>query len=325
MYQKVQTYTCISPILLLFFNRRDTIEQTLSQITRVKPPRIYLACDGGRNEQEKAYIADIRKFVLDSISWECDIHARFLESNHGCKMAVSEAISWFFEHEEQGIIIEDDCLPNMSFFAFCDELLEKYKQEQNVFMINGWSALDFARNISRDSITLKARLQTDYYFSKYGHIWGWASWARAWKYYQREFSDFEREFQALDNFCCPRERNIKYRTLKTYAQGKIDTWDYPWSYSIWKQKGLCIYPKVNMISNIGFNRADAAHTTGDSKFAYMPQEEMHFPLTHPQYIAQDKALDKENFLIVFNQPTLLYRILRKVYKLSLALKQSLSA
>ncbi|WP_300446865.1 hypothetical protein [Helicobacter mastomyrinus] len=176
-------------------------------------------------------------------------------------------------------------------------------------MISGWSALDFAPNLSTQTLCPKASLKEDYYFSKYNHIWGWASWARAWSKYQLEFG--KEDIKTLDNFCSKREKTIWHRIFKTYAQDKIDTWDYPWTYSIWKQKGLCIYPKNNMISNIGFNRTDATHTTGDSKFATMPSYELHFPLTHPRTIEQNKTLDTINFHIIFSTMPLYKRIIRK--------------
>ena len=157
-------YLCQNAILLLFFNRLDTTLATLEQIAKVKPPRLYLAADGSRNEQEKAQIAHLRKEVTGYITWECEIYTRFLDTNLGCKMAVSSAISWFFSHEKQGIILEDDCLPSLSFFRFCDELLERYKYEEKIFMISGWSALDFAKNTSVETLHPKAQLQEELLF-----------------------------------------------------------------------------------------------------------------------------------------------------------------
>lgn len=323
MYQKLSTpYTCSNPILLLSFNRLDTLKQTLSVIESVRPSKIYLANDGARKNKflngvsEEELVASVRAFLMQHIKqfdFPCEVKTRFLDSNLGCKYAVSSAISWFFEQEEQGIILEDDCLPNISFFRFCDELLEKYKTQENIFMISGWSALDFALNTSVETLALKANLKTDYYFSKYGHIWGWASWARAWRKYQLEFN--ESEIYTLHNFCSRKERDTYYKIFKQYARGKIDTWDYPWTYSKWKEEALSIYPKNNMIANIGFNRADATHTLGESKFAFMPTYELCFPLTHPQTILQDKELDRVDFHICSYIPPLYKRIIPKIKRL----------
>ncbi|WP_290944906.1 methyltransferase FkbM [Helicobacter sp.] len=307
-------YVCQNAILLLFFNRLDTTLTTLEQIAKARPKKLYLAADGGRNTIEKRQIATIRASVLEHITWECEICTRFLDTNLGCKIAVSSAISWFFSHEKQGIILEDDCLPTLSFFRFCDELLERYAKQENIFMISGWSALDFAKNTSVNTLSPKAQLQEDYFFSKYPHIWGWASWARAWQKYQLEFSDFEAEFSLLDNFYSVRERRYWYKIFKSYSQGKIDTWDYPLVHSIWKHKGLCIYPKNNMIANIGFNRSDATHTTGDSKFATMPSYDIVFPLKHPNAITPNIVMDYISFAITFTPLSILVRIARKIRK-----------
>ncbi|WP_394986579.1 methyltransferase FkbM [uncultured Helicobacter sp.] len=307
--------------MLLSFNRLDTVRQILAQIARVQPPRIYLASDGARegkiNAQgiaESTLVQEVREFLLDSIDWDCAVHTRFLDSNLGCKAAVSSAISWFFSYEEQGIILEDDCLPTLSFFRFCDELLARYKEQERVMMISGWSALDFAPNPSVETLCPKARLSEDYFFSKYNHIWGWASWARAWAKYELESSDFVSDF-ARFAFSSTSERRSWRRTFGAYYAGKIDTWDYPWTFSIWKSRGLCVYPKNNMIQNIGFNRQDAAHTQGDSKFARMPSYDLIFPLTHPRHIAPNPALDSLNFSLVFEMPSLLRRVVRKIQKI----------
>lgn len=313
MYQAIRTpYTCCNAVLLLFFNRFDTTKRVFTQIAKVKPPRIYLAGDGSRHTDDKAKIERIRAFLLGHISWDCEIHTRFLESNLGCKLAISSAISWFFSHEKQGIILEDDCLPNVSFFRFCDELLERYKHNEQVMMISGWSALDFAPHTQVEHLCAKASLKEDYYFSKYNHIWGWASWARAWSRYQLTFKDFKNEFKILNNFSSKNEKTLWYNTFKAYAQGKIDTWDYPWTYSIWKHKGLCIYPKQNMILNIGLNRADATHTNTESKFSSMPAYELIFPLKHPSKVEQNYRLDSIDFKAVFQNRPLWAKLWAKI-------------
>lgn len=303
----MENYTCCNAVLLLFFNRSDTTKRTLTQIAKVKPPRIYLACDGARSANEAEAIAKLRQEIINNINWNCLIYTRFLEVNLGCKHAVSSAISWFFSHEDQGIILEDDCLPTIGFFRFCDELLEYYADNQQVMMISGFSALGFCP-------TTQKNLESSYYFSKYNHIWGWASWRRAWKHYALEQEDFTQEF-AHFHFASAREKRSWKKIFVSYYAGKIDTWDYPWTFSIWAANGLCIYPKYNMISNIGFNRDDATHTHGESKFACMATHEITFPLIHPNTIAPNRVIDKKNFTIVFDQGILARRIMRKIWKL----------
>ncbi len=305
-------YQCKSPILFLTFNRIDTTKLVFEQIKQVKPNKIYLASDGARDKIDKNNITeskkvdDIRKYLLENISWDCDIKTRFLMQNNGCKIAVSSAIEWFFANEEQGIILEDDCLPNESFFRFCDEMLDRYKDNDKIFMVSGWSALDFDKKA-------KASLECDYYFSKYNHIWGWASWARAWKKYERENNNFKEDFKKIE-FDTIKEKNEFKKVLSLYFRGEIDTWDYPFTFSIWKNNGLCIYPKNNMIKNIGFNRDDATHTNGESKFQYMNAYDLDFPLKHPDTMERNKAIDMANYKII-SSPNILKRIINKILKI----------
>lgn len=294
------------------FNRIDTTKLVFEQIKQVKPNKIYLASDGARDKIDKNNITeskkvdDIRKYLLENISWDCDIKTRFLMQNNGCKIAVSSAIEWFFANEEQGIILEDDCLPNESFFRFCDEMLDRYKDNDKIFMVSGWSALDFDKKA-------KASLECDYYFSKYNHIWGWASWARAWKKYERENNNFKEDFKKIE-FDTIKEKNEFKKVLSLYFMGEIDTWDYPFTFSIWKNNGLCIYPKNNMIKNIGFNRDDATHTNGESKFQYMNAYDLDFPLKHPDTMERNKAIDMANYKII-SSPNILKRIINKILKI----------
>lgn len=317
MVRLMLNYQCKNAILLIAYKRIDTLEPILNRLRSVQPNRIYIAANSHKNEQEKHLTTKVRQFLENNINWDCQINKLYRDTHLSAKLSISSAISWFFSHEKQGIILEDDCLPTLSFFRFCDELLERYAKQENIFMISGWSALDFAKNTSVNTLSPKAQLQGDYFFSKYPHIWGWASWARAWQKYQLEFSDFEAEFSLLDNFCSVRERRYWYKIFKAYSQGKIDTWDYPFVHSIWKHKGLCIYPKNNMIANIGFNRSDATHTTGESKFATMPSYDIVFPLKHPSNIQRNKQLDATNFEIIFDIPPLHAKIQRKLKKIFL--------
>lgn len=307
-------YQCQNAILLIVYKRADTLKPILNRLKSVKPSKIYIAANSYKNEQEKHLTTQVRQFLENNINWDCQVNKLYRDTHLSAKLSISSAISWFFQQEKQGIILEDDCLPTLSFFRFCDELLERYADEEKVFMISGWSALDFAKNTSVETLHPKAQLQEDYFFSKYPHIWGWASWARAWQKYQLEFSDFESEFNTLDNFYSVKEKHYWHKLFKIYAQGKVDTWDYPFVYSMWKHNGLSIYPKNNMIANIGFNRDDATNTTGESKFAIMPSYEIAFPLKHPNDIQINTKLDTTSFEVAFAPLPLHTRILRKVKK-----------
>lgn len=303
------------PVLLITFVKLDTTLQVLEAIREYQPKKLYISSDYGREGKiiqekqisEKEWIDQIRATILGQIDWECEVETLFFLENQGCKNGVSSAISWFFDHEEMGIILEDDTLPNQSFFLFCEEMLERYKNNQEILMVSGWSALDF-------DIEAKNSLKEDYYFSKYNHIWGWASWRRAWNLYQKEFIDFEKEFNQLE-FDTVEEKKTWYKIFKAYNQGKIDTWDYPWTYTIWKHRGFSIYPKNNMIKNIGFNRDDATHTTGESKFDNMKIYEIKIPLVHQKNIVRNQYLDLKNFYITTKQKSIYARVIYKIYSL----------
>lgn len=303
------------PILLITFIRLDTTLQVLKAIREYQPKKLYISSDYGREGRivqdkqisEKEWVDQIRTTLLEQIDWECEIKTLFFSENQGCKNGVSSAISWFFEHEEMGIILEDDTLPNQSFFYFCEEMLERYKNNQNIFMVSGWSALDF-------DLEAKNSLKEDYYFSKYNHIWGWASWRRAWSLYQKEFIDFEKEFAQLE-FDSAEEKKTWYRTFKSYSKGKINTWDYPWTYTIWKYKGLSVYPKNNMIKNIGFNHSHATNTKQWSKYDCMQTNRVNFPIKHPNKIKRNILLDKKNFLITTKQSPYWLIVVNKLYRI----------
>ncbi len=310
-----KNYTCKNPILLLTYKRPDTTLKVFEAIREVKPKKLYLAQNSFKQESEKELVLNLRRALESRLDWECELHTLYREKYLSCKDSVSSAITWFFENEEQGIVLEDDCLPNTSFFRFCDAMLERYKNNENIFMVSGWSALDFDKQA-------KESLKEDYYFSKYNHIWGWASWARVWRLYQKEFVDFEKEFQALQNWQNKKEQKYWYKIFKAYSQGAFDAWDYPFTYSIWKEQGLSIYPKHNMVQNIGFNRDDATNTHGDSKFAHMNMYVLREDIIHPKEIAQNKELDYRDFLICFVPPPFHIRVCNKLKRIAKKLFKS---
>lgn len=306
------SYTTQNPVLFMIFNRLETTKAVFEAIARAKPKRLYISGDLEREGKvhsdgisECVKVRECREFVLNNISWDCEVKVRFLDTHLGCKDSLSSAIMWFFENETQGIILEDDDVPNEGFWQFCDELLERYKDDEKISMISGWSATDFFPNGAKEGI------KESYFFSRYNHIWGFASWARAWKKYRLDNESWESDF-AKFSFDSRQEREYWHKVFKSYYAGEIDTWDYPMSFCNWQQDMLAIYPKDNMIVNIGLNRADAAHTTGESKFENMPTYETHFPLIHPPKVERNIELDKANFKAVFAPPNLAVRVINKL-------------
>jgi len=275
-----------SPVLFIVFNRPDTTWQVFEAIRKAKPPRLYIAADGPRHEREgeRASCEEVRK-IASEVDWECDVKTLFRDKNLGCKIAVSEGISWFFEHEDEGIILEDDCLPDQSFFSFCEELLLRYRHDTRIMAISG---VNFQKG--------RKRTEYSYYFSRYFHCWGWATWKRAWKFYDRELIAWP-EIQKngfLYDIANGYEPVVSYWSRifdKCYA-GEIDTWDYQFVLSCWEQSGLIVLPNINLVSNIGFGNK-ATHTKdNNSAAANLPRYKIEFPLKHPPYIIRDMVADQ---------------------------------
>ena len=235
----------LTPILLVTFNRLEETKQVFDSIRKMKPTRLYISSDGPRDfiVDEESRITEIRQWLMQNIDWECELKILFRDNNLGCKYGVSTAIDWFFEYEEYGIILEDDTVPNLDFFYFLEHCLIKYKEEPNVMMITGTNFLD------------KMSTKTPpYFFSNYSAIWGWGTWRRAWKLYDREMISFD--VQRLQGIL-HQKRTPKYivRTLiNLYGianNPNLDTWDYQWMFSCIFHNGLCITPRVNLVQNIG--------------------------------------------------------------------------
>lgn len=280
---KVKIFELNKAVLFLVFNREDTTWQVFERIRDVKPPRLYIAADGPRNEQEAEKCNNVREVALH-VDWPCELFTLFREHNLGCRYAISSAIDWFFEHEEEGIILEDDCLPHPDFFLFCQELLDKYRDDEKIMHISGGN---FQLGKKRGS--------GSYYFSNYSHIWGWATWRRAWGKYDVDMKDlksFKEKKQIKKIF-----KNIimqKYwiHILNKVDNKAIDTWDFQWAYTVFSNGGKAIIPNNNMISNIGFG--GGTNTLGDSMYANLPLEALD-KLTFPHELEVDRRADKYYF------------------------------
>ena len=280
-------YKVKSPLLFLVFNRPDLTKRVFDVIAAVQPNVLYIASDGPRThvEGERAKVEAIRETILQGVTWPCQVHTLFQEKNLGCKNAVSGAISWFFATERRGIILEDDCLPATSFFAYCDELLERFESEPKVMSISGYSCLPEEKTTGQDS----------YFFSKYFHCWGWATWRRSWETYDKNINTWNTTIK--NSFLGSIQRGWLFRNywkknFDRVAEGKIDTWDFQMVYNIWEREGLCCTPHINLVSNIGFG-PEATHTkNAEDSNANMRQRELDLPLAHPRDIRRNQPLDK---------------------------------
>ena len=278
------------PVLLIIFKRPDTTRQVFEAIRQAKPPRLYVAADGprpgkpGEAEQVQATRDRVRQ-----VDWEFEVKTLFRDQNVGCGIGPSTAIDWFFEHEEAGIILEDDCLPNRSFFVFCQEMLELYARDTRIMQVSG---VNPQQGWQRDP-------GYDYYFSEAGITWGWATWRRAWKLYDYTIPHFREAVRKnyLADFYIVREKvdwvmnclDEAHRGLPT-----IDWWDFQWEFIKFTNSGLSVMPNVNLVTNIGFG-ADATHTFSESKFAMTETTGLAFPLRHPPFMIRDVQSDERYY------------------------------
>lgn len=279
----VPPYPLSTAVLFLIFNRLDTTKQVFEAIRQAKPPRLYVAADGPRESKvgEAEGVQAVRDYVIDNIDWDCEVKTLFREKNLGCKYAVSGAITWFFDQEEQGIILEDDCLPSQSFFWFCEDLLVRYKGDTRIGQICGFNPL------SRFCFNGKS-----YGFSKFGPIWGWASWRRVWSSYDVDLKSWSdvRNKNYVDFFTeSNREKKWRIELFDRMYNKEIDTWDYQWSYAKLIEAQLSVIPHKNMIKNIGFGD-EATHTTGKIPENFLVNFEIK-KILHEKYILRNKIFD----------------------------------
>ncbi len=283
-----------SAVLFLVFNRPDTTRKVFNAIRLAKPQKLYVSADGSRPNREGEYerCEEVRR-IATAVDWPCELKTLFRDKNMGCKKGVSGGINWFFENEEEGIILEDDVLPVQSFFQYCDELLERYRHDERVGVISGCNLIS-KRFISQDS----------YFISRYNHVWGWASWRRAWQLYDGNM----RSWPQWNNIGGLKTISDGNKLFEIYWQDifeksfhdEIDSWAYPWTFNCWYHGMMSVLPSHNQTNNIGCN-SDATHTTGitpDFIKDSMP-EELTFPLQHPEKIKRVVEADAliDNFVV----------------------------
>lgn len=292
------------PILFLIFNRPEHTLRVFEQIRLAKPRKFYIASDGPRpNNIKDEFLVNQSRKIIEKIDWECEYKTLFRSDNLGCRIAVSEAINWFFNNEPEGIILEDDCFPSDSFFTFCDEMLDYYRENKSIGIISG-SNLFNSKKIKNQ----------DYFFSKYVHIWGWATWSDRWKsYYDPDMTSWpsikqnkDKKWLYGDDFELNYWVNIFDRTYRK----EIDTWDYQWVFANWISNRINIIPRVNLISNIGFGQ-NATHTLRKNSLSNLPIMELTSPIRHPKLIIRNIGLDNFHYKKHLSQ-NLFKRIIKKI-------------
>lgn len=299
------------PVLFLIFNRPEQTFSVFQEIRKARPAQLFIAADGPRqNRIDDSERCNLTRSIVGSVDWDCDVKTLFRDTNLGCEIAVSQAITWFFESVESGIILEDDCLPDPSFFPYCEQLLDRYCDTDSVGVITG-NNFQWGKEAGKAS----------YYFSKFPHCWGWATWRRAWDCYDHSLSESlitdDAAIKSFNNI--PKELPHWKRVFESLRNGQLNTWDFRWMRSVWREKFLTATPHVNLVRNIGYG-VEASHTT-DSK-SVPKSYPISFPLSHPDSIQQHTVADARVARIHFGlsiRTRILNRLQRVASKLMLGI------
>jgi len=275
-----------APVALIIFNRPEHTRKVFGAIAKAKPQHLFVIADGPRKDypedQQKCKEA---RAVIDLVDWPCHVHKNYENENMGCGRRPATGINWVFQQVEEAIILEDDCVPHPSFFRFCDELLERYRDDERIMQINGQN---FQNPVMRSS--------DSYYFAYSNNCWGWATWRRAWQYFDwnMELWPELRKTQWLRDLVRDKKVELYWRKIFDHALancGDVDYWDFQWRFAVWAHGGLSVWPGATLVSNIGFGE-EATHTTvANYVLANLPVEGVDFPLRHPQVIQANKNVD----------------------------------
>ncbi len=297
-----------SPVVMIIFNRPDTTARVFAEVERARPSKLLVIADGPRSDRpEEAEKCSATRKIVEQVDWPCEVLTNFADYNMGCRQRVSSGLDWAFTIVEEAIILEDDCVPNATFFGYCAELLERYRNDTRIMMISGQN-LQFGRQ----------RGPYSYFFSRYCHIWGWATWRRAWRHYDINMKLWPQICEeGWLGLLLERKADVLHwrTTFEQMYRNPIDTWDVQWMFTCLIQRGLCVVPNVNMISNIGFGPA-ATHTTNAGSFLdSLHTQPMKFPLAHPPFVVRHRAADDYLEHTVYHlSPT--HKIRRAIAKLA---------
>lgn len=277
-----------APVLVIAYRRPDHVASVMQAVSVARPSRLYLACDGpnARRPGEKDLVEATRNAMEQAIDWNCTVERLYAEENQGCRLGVRRAIDWFFDHVDEGIILEDDCVPHPDFFPFCTELLSRYRTDERVMHISGDGSLRHEGG----------RRDASYVFSRESLVWGWASWRRAWHRYDADLllwkgmrNDATQLAHIFDsNDIAQFWSNTLNRLLDL---GEPDTWDYQWSFSVLAREGLAVVPRVNLITNTGHG-VGATHTFDTSSSRANVATGAILPLVHPPRVQTRKFADR---------------------------------
>lgn len=281
--------TQLAPVVLIIFNRPETTARVFAEIRQARPAQLFIIADGPRPDiAEDAERCAVTRQVVADVDWPCTVQRLYAETNLGCGLRPASGISWVFEQVEEAIILEDDCLPDPSFFRYCSELLKRYRHDPQVMHIAGHNR-GFIQHPATDS----------YYFSLLPYCWGWASWRRAWQHFDYTLSRWP-EVNAADllRTRLPDDATVRFwsrRFADVHQSQRRDIWDFQWNFACWINDGVAIVPNVTLVKNIGFGPS-ATHTRdAEEKLVNMTANAMCFPLVHPQFCRIDEAVDRRAF------------------------------
>jgi hypothetical protein len=286
--------TLRTPVVLLIFNRPDTTAKVFETVAAARPRRLLVVADGPRPDRPgEAEACATARAVTERVDWPCEVGRQYSETNLGCARRVSSGLNWVFEQVEEAIVLEDDCVPHPTFFPFCEELLERYRDDERVVTVGGCNFQQGRR-----------RAPYSYYFSIFNHLWGWASWRRAWRHFDLGMASWPeiRDGGWLRDLFGDASA-VGYWTdiFERAYHNEFDSWGYPWMLSCWARSGLTVLPNVNLVSNIGFD-ARATHTRDSGPSAPIQTAAMEFPLKHPPFVIRDVTADRYTLEAHFGVP-----------------------
>jgi hypothetical protein len=304
------------PIILIIFNRPETTRIVFERIRAIKPRTLIVIADGPRHERPgETEICKMVRSIVEKIDWSCELLKNYSATNIGCGIRVAGGIDWAFQMVDQAIILEDDCLPDLSFFRFCSELLERYRDDDRVTQISGSNFL-FGRRLISDS----------YYFSRYPiPCWGWATWRRAWGHFDMKMKNWtEDREECLKRFKDDREKAFWSKSWDEVCSGKVDNWDPQWAFNCLQNNALSIVPAVNLVQNVGFGRA-ATHTRSRSAALRPAVQQIGYPLRHPLRVGQHSRADQYTAGILFHKRSPTRRVAAVIRRRWLAVVSRLRA
>lgn len=272
-----------TPVALIIFNRPDCTKRVLEAIAAARPRQLFVIADGPRpGHPTDAERCAATRALIETVDWDCPVITNFSDVNLGCKLRPESGIDWLFEQVEEAIILEDDCLPDPSFFPYCEEMLERYRDDERVMVISGFNFFGQTQEAKQS-----------YYFSYLGSTWGWATWRRAWKLNDPDLKRWPavKESKLIEHlFPDPVHAKFWHDVFDKILDGRLpDAWDYQWQLACWFNSGYRIFPSVSLISNIGFGE-DATHTFGRNPYENRAGA-MTFPLRHPDLMIRDYEAD----------------------------------